>query len=59
MDYREYVIEDFTVKKEEFPGAAGDISITKKDLGWELKYTFEQMLDEMIRYWLEMERKIG
>lgn len=59
MDYNKYVIEDPKLKKDEFPGAAGDISITKKELGWEPKYTFEQMLDEMIRHWLEMEKTYG
>jgi len=59
MNYDEYVIEDPTFKKDIFPGAAGDISITKKDLGWEPSYTFEQMLDEMIKYWIEMEKKNG
>lgn len=59
MDYNEYVIEDPKLKKDKFPGAAGDISITKKELGWEPRYTFEQMLDEMIGYWLEMEKTNG
>ena len=25
----------------------------REELGWEPKYTFETMLDEMIEYWLD------
>ena len=59
MDYRKYVVENSAFKKDIFPGAAGDSSITKKDLCWEPSYTFEQMLDEMIEYWIIMEKKNG
>jgi nucleoside-diphosphate-sugar epimerase len=29
----------------------GDSSKLKTTLGWEKTYTFESMLDEMIKYW--------
>lgn len=59
MDYNKYVIEDTSFKKEIYPGRAGDISSTTKDLGWTPDYTFEQMLDEMIEHWIEMEKENG
>ncbi len=38
-------------RPEELDALKGDCSKTKDILGWEHKYTFETMLDEMINYW--------
>jgi GDPmannose 4,6-dehydratase len=39
-------------RAEELHFLRGDASKAKKVLGWQPKYTFETMLDEMIEYWL-------
>ncbi len=48
-DYREYVVtaERF-VRPYELEHLQGDASKARRLLGWEPRYTFEQMLDEMI-----------
>jgi GDPmannose 4,6-dehydratase len=43
-------------RSEELEFLKGDYSKAKEVLGWEHKYTFESMLDEMIEYWLEYYR---
>ena len=47
----------FTDKKYERPEELhylrGDSTLAKNELGWEKKYSFETMLDEMIEYWLK------
>ena len=41
------------LRPEELKDLKGDCSKLKKVTGWEPKYTFESMLDEMIEYWLK------
>ncbi len=54
LDFRKYVIIDKKhLRPEELRDLKGDSSKLKKGLGWEPKYTFETMLDEMIKYWLD------
>jgi GDPmannose 4,6-dehydratase len=47
----------FTDKKYERPEELfylkGDATKAKRELGWELEYTFHDMIDEMIEYWLK------
>jgi len=53
MDYRGYVvIDDNHFRPEELKDLKGDSSKIRTKLGWEPKYTFETMLDEMVEYWL-------
>jgi GDPmannose 4,6-dehydratase len=50
---KEYVKSDVKFERaEELHFLKGDASKAKTILGWEPKYTFESMLDEMIEYWL-------
>jgi len=54
LDYTEYVKQDQKhFRPEELNDLKGDSSKLRKKLGWDPKYTFESMIDEMIEYWLE------
>jgi GDPmannose 4,6-dehydratase len=54
LDYNNYVIVDEKhFRPEELKDLKGDFSKLKNKLGWEPKYTFETMLDEMIEYWIK------
>jgi GDPmannose 4,6-dehydratase len=54
LDYTEYVKQDQKhFRPEELNDLKGDSSKLRKKLGWNPKYTFETMIDEMIEYWLE------
>jgi GDPmannose 4,6-dehydratase len=53
LDYKKYVeIDEKHFRPEELENLKGDSSKIKKDLGWKPQYTFETMLDEMIKYWI-------
>ena len=52
MDWTQYVKSDQKFfRSEELEFLKGDCSKIKKNLGWEHKYTFKEMLDEMSDYW--------
>ena len=52
LDWTKYVgIDKRFYRQEELQHLKGDCSKAKKLLGWKHKYTFESMLDEMIKYW--------
>ena len=52
MDYNAYVKQDGKfLRPEELPYLKGD-STRIRALGWEPEYTFESMMDEMIKYWM-------
>ena len=54
LDYTEYVKQDQKhFRPEELNDLKGDSSKLRNKLGWDPKYTFETMIDEMIDYWLE------
>lgn len=53
LDYRLYVNQDQKhFRPEELNDLKGDSSKLRKKLGWNPKYTFKSMIDEMIEYWL-------
>tara|TARA_R110002020_G_scaffold138469_7_gene308582 strand:- start:42555 stop:43553 length:999 start_codon:yes stop_codon:yes gene_type:complete len=53
MDYKKYiVISGKHMRPEELTDLKGDSTKLRSELGWEPKYSFETMLDEMIEYWL-------
>ena len=53
LDIKTYIKSDKKFERaEELHYLRGDASKAKTKLGWEPKYTFESMLDEMIEYWL-------
>jgi GDPmannose 4,6-dehydratase len=52
LDWKEYVEQDEKYfRPEELDVLKGDYSKAKKVLGWKHNYTFETMLDEMIKHW--------
>jgi len=58
LDWEKYIKTDKRfLRPEELEHLKGDCSRAKEMLGWEHKYTFETMLDEMIEYWLEYYEK--
>jgi GDPmannose 4,6-dehydratase len=55
LNWKDYVRQDEKyMRAEELEFLKGDCSKAKKELGWKHKYTFETMLDEMIKYWEEV-----
>ncbi len=53
LDWRKYVVQDEKfLRPEELNDLKGDSSKLRQATGWEPKYTFESMLDEMIEYWV-------
>ena len=53
LDQEKYVKLDKKFERaEELHYLRGDATKAKTELGWQPKYTFESMLDEMIEYWL-------
>ena len=54
LDYKEYMTQDEKfLRPEELHDLKGDASKLIKVTGWTHDYTFESMLDEMIKYWLK------
>ncbi len=54
LDPSEYVESaEKYLRPEELEHLKGDPSKMKKELKWELEYTFESMIDEMTQYWLD------
>jgi GDPmannose 4,6-dehydratase len=55
LDYREFVCWDEKfLRPEELNFLKGDSNKLKKATGWEPKYTFESMIDEMVNYWMKL-----
>lgn len=51
MDYKDYVVQDPRfMRPEELKFLKGDSSLARDILGWKPTYTFETMLDEMVRH---------
>lgn len=52
LDYQDYVVQDSKfMRAEELDYLKGDSSPIRQQLGWQPKYTFESMIDEMIEHW--------
>lgn len=52
LDYTQYVVQNPKfLRPQELKYLRGDATRIKSELGWEPKYTFETMLDEMIEHW--------
>ena len=52
LNWEEYVkVDPKYYRSEELEFLKGDCSKAKQILGWKHTYTFESMLDEMIKYW--------
>ena len=58
MDYKDYVIQNPKfLRPEELPYLKGDSTKIRTELGWEPKYTFKEMMEEMTDYWLDYYKK--
>jgi GDPmannose 4,6-dehydratase len=54
LDFKDYiVIDEKHFRPEELENLKGDSTKLKNNLGWTREYSFETMLDEMIKYWLD------
>jgi GDPmannose 4,6-dehydratase len=54
LNYQNYVvISGKHMRPEELTDLKGDSTKLRSELGWEPKYTFETMLDEMVDYWMD------
>lgn len=54
LDWQKYVIQDKKYfRAEELDYLRGDCSLAQKELGWKIDYSFEEMMDEMINYWMK------
>jgi GDPmannose 4,6-dehydratase len=54
MNYEDYVIQNPTyMRPEELKYLKGDSTRARTVLGWKPEYTFESMLDEMIKHWMD------
>jgi len=52
LNYKNYIFQNEKYfRKEDINYLRGDSSEIRKILGWKPKYTFESMIDEMIKYW--------
>ena len=54
LNYKDYVIQDQKyMRPEELDFLKGDSSEIRQELNWKPTYSFETMIDEMIRSWLK------
>lgn len=54
MNYQDYVVQDEKfLRPEELKYLRGDSSKFRNATGWEPKYSFESLMDDMIQYWME------
>mgnify|MGYP003633733479 FL=1 len=52
LDWKQYIKHDQKYyRPEELDNLKGDCTKAKTQLGWGHEYTFESMIDEMIKYW--------
>ena len=55
LNYKDFVFQDEKfLRAEELKYLRGDSSKLRSTLGWEPKYTFEMLMDEMIDHWLKI-----
>ena len=54
LDWKKYVkTHERYLRPEELRDLKGDCSKLKEKTGWNPKYTFESMMDEMVEYWMD------
>ena len=55
LEWEKYVTQDEKfLRPEELNDLKGDSTKLRELTGWQPKYTFQTMLDEMISYWLDL-----
>jgi GDPmannose 4,6-dehydratase len=53
LDWKRYItVDEKYLRPEELEDLKGDSSKLREATGWKPKYTFEEMMDEMVDYWL-------
>jgi len=58
LDAEKYTeFDEKFLRKEELKFLKGDCSKAQRELGWKHKYSFESMLDEMIKHWIKYYEK--
>jgi GDPmannose 4,6-dehydratase len=54
LDWKRYItVDEKYLRPEELEDLKGDSSKLREATGWKPKYTFEEMMDEMVDYWLD------
>ena len=54
LDWEKYItVDEKYLRPEELEDLKGDSTKLRKATGWSPEYTFEQMMDEMVDYWLD------
>ena len=54
LDYKDYVVQNPKfLRPEELPYLRGDSTKIRTELGWKPTYTFKEMMEEMVDYWLK------
>jgi GDPmannose 4,6-dehydratase len=60
LNYEDYIVQNPKfLRPEELPFLRGDSTKIRKQLGWKPTYTFEEMMIEMVDYWLDVYNKKG
>jgi GDPmannose 4,6-dehydratase len=55
LNYKDYVIQNPKfLRPEELPFLRGDSNKIRTELGWSPKYSFEDLMNEMITHWQDM-----
>ena len=55
LNYEDYIIQNPKfLRPEELPFLRGDSTKIRSELGWKTTYTFEEMMIEMVDYWLDV-----
>ena len=55
LNYEDYIIQNPKfLRPEELPFLRGDSTKIRSELGWKPTYTFEEMMIEMVDYWLDV-----
>lgn len=58
LNYKDYVeVSDKFLRPEELNILKGDSSKLRVFTGWKPKYTFESMIEEMVKYWIDFYKK--
>tara|TARA_R110000737_G_scaffold338697_1_gene359997 strand:- start:3575 stop:4564 length:990 start_codon:yes stop_codon:yes gene_type:complete len=58
LNYKDYVVQNPKfLRPEELPYLRGDSTKIRNEIGWKPKYTFKEMMEEMVDYWLEYYKK--
>jgi GDPmannose 4,6-dehydratase len=54
LNYHDYVVQDTKfMRPEELQYLRGDATKIKNELGWKPEITFEEMMDEMLEFWIK------